>query len=192
MNDDIFWKQYLKTNVRIRQPEESDQDLFLKRVHESKELHTPWVKPPDTEDSFRSYLARVRDERHEGYLVLDEKTDSLHGVININEIVLGNFRSGYLGYYGFSGSEKQGHMTSGLILVLQHAFDTLKLNRLEANIQPANGASVNLVKRLRFRKEGFSPRYLNILGTWQDHERWAITSIEWLQGVSPTSESSGN
>ena len=184
MNDQTFWKQYLNASVKIRSAEESDRELFLKRVQESTELHTPWVKPPDTEDAFQSYLARIRGERHQGYLVLNETNEALHGVININEIVLGNFRSGYLGYYGFSGSEKMGYMTTGLIHVLNHSFKVLKLNRLEANIQPDNIASVNLVKKLRFRKEGFSPRYLNILGTWQDHERWAVTAAEWLHGQS--------
>jgi ribosomal-protein-alanine N-acetyltransferase len=66
-------------------------------------------------------------------------------------------------------------MTAAMILLLRHAFRSLKLHRLEANIQPGNTASVALVKRCGFRKEGFSPRYLKVGGRWRDHERWAIT-----------------
>jgi ribosomal-protein-alanine N-acetyltransferase len=63
--------------------------------------------------------------------------------------------------------------------VVTHAFDTMKLHRLEANIQPANARSKALVKRLGFRREGMSPRYLKINGRWRDHERWAILSEDW-------------
>ena len=67
-------------------------------------------------------------------------------------------------------------MSDGLRLVLRHAFGTLGLHRLEANIQPENRDSIRLVRPAGFRREGFSPRYLKILGRWRDHERWAITA----------------
>jgi ribosomal-protein-alanine N-acetyltransferase len=67
-------------------------------------------------------------------------------------------------------------MREGLRLVVRHAFGALGLHRLEANIQPKNRASIRLVKRAGFTREGFSPRYLKILGRWRDHERWAITA----------------
>jgi [ribosomal protein S5]-alanine N-acetyltransferase len=70
-------------------------------------------------------------------------------------------------------------MREGLALALDHAFSSLRLHRLEANIQPANTASIQLVKSLGFRLEGVSPRYLKIRGRWRDHERWAILREEW-------------
>jgi ribosomal-protein-alanine N-acetyltransferase len=53
------------------------------------------------------------------------------------------------------------------------------LHRLEANIQPGNRASLRLVRRLGFKREGYSRRYLKIRGRWCDHERWAILAEEW-------------
>jgi ribosomal-protein-alanine N-acetyltransferase len=71
-------------------------------------------------------------------------------------------------------------MTEGISLVLDHAFNRLRLHRVEANIQPDNVASIALVKRLGFTREGYSRRYLKIGGRWRDHERWAMLAVDWL------------
>lgn len=65
-------------------------------------------------------------------------------------------------------------MHEGLKAVVSHAFNELKLHRLEANIQPGNEASIALVRSLGFSREGYSPRYLKVGGEWRDHERWAL------------------
>lgn len=107
-------------------------------------------------------------------LVCRRDDGDIVGVVNITNIVRGSFKSGYLGYYVFAGYERQGYMRAGLRAVVRYAFDSLKLHRLEANIQPGNSASAALVRSCGFRKEGYSPRYLKIGGRWRDHERWAI------------------
>lgn len=101
------------------------------------------------------------------------------GVANLSQIFYKAFQNAYLGYYvnvEFSG---QGLMTEGISLVINHAFYSLGLHRIEANIQPGNKASINLVNRLGFTKEGFSRKYLKMNGEWQDHERWALTVENW-------------
>ena len=70
-------------------------------------------------------------------------------------------------------------MSEALRLVLKYSFEKLGLHRLEANIQPLNRASIALVKRAGFVREGFSRRYLKICGRWRDHERWAIIVEDW-------------
>lgn len=116
---------------------------------------------------FASFLIRLR------------QGSELIGMVNISEIVRGGFQSAYLGYCTFVPHHGQGLMREGLALVIQHGFRKMKLHRLEANIQPGNEASRQLVKRLGFRLEGFSPRYLKIGGRWRDHERWAILAEGW-------------
>jgi [ribosomal protein S5]-alanine N-acetyltransferase len=98
----------------------------------------------------------------------------LVGVVNLSQIVRGSFCSAYMGYYAFEPFAGRGMMAEGLSQVIRYAFTKMKLHRLEANIQPANRRSIGLVKRLGFRKEGYSPRYLKIAGRWRDHERWAL------------------
>jgi [ribosomal protein S5]-alanine N-acetyltransferase len=74
-------------------------------------------------------------------------------------------------------------MTEAIQLMLDYAFRQRNLHRLEANIQPDNAASVALIKRAGFVREGYSRRYLKICGRWRDHERWAILAEDWKAGV---------
>jgi ribosomal-protein-alanine N-acetyltransferase len=109
-----------------------------------------------------------------GFLVRNRETGEIAGYIEITNIVRGPFQSAYLGFYVFKGFERQGYMKRALRTIVQRAWKALRLHRLEANIQPANAASIALVRSLGFQKEGYSPRYLKIGGRWRDHERWAI------------------
>ncbi len=79
-------------------------------------------------------------------------------------------------------------MSAGLKLVLKYSFEELKLHRIEANVQPENTQSINLVKKNKFRYEGFSPRYLKINNEWCGHEHWAITFEEYIQDTPEVTE----
>lgn len=152
---------------------------FLASVARSVRLHRPWVYAPSTPEALAEYLAKHKDKRNLGFFVFSEAGE-LAGVVNLNEIVRGGFHNAYLGYYGFAPHDGLGYMAAGLSSAIASAFGEHKLHRLEANIQPANARSLALVKRLGFRKEGFSERYLKIGGKWRDHERWAITREDWV------------
>jgi ribosomal-protein-alanine N-acetyltransferase len=151
---------------------------FLAAVRRSRGLHRPWSSPPATPAAFRRHVAALSGPRCVGYFVLTSD-GALSGAVHVTEIVRGVFRSAYLGFHAFAPHHGRGHMTAGLAAVVVRAFRVHRLHRLEANIQPGNAASIALVKRLGFRREGYSPRYLKIRGRWRDHERWAITAEEW-------------
>ena len=154
-----------------------DAAEFTALVRESKDLHQPWLFPPDQLDAYALYAGRLIDDPAKaGYLVCSAFDGRIGGFINVNNIVHGAFRSGAIGYGAFAHAAGRGLMSEGLGLVLRHAFGELRLHRIEANIQPLNAASIALVRRAGFRLEGFSPDFLLIDGAWRDHERWAITA----------------
>ena len=165
--------------VHIRPGSVADEAEFLAAVERSRRLHHPWVQAPSTPEAFREYLAKRQSPRGAAFFLWVEEPRGLVGVVNLDEIVHHAFRSAYLGYYAFVPYAGRGLMKAGLAQVITHAFSTMKLHRLEANIQPGNHPSKSLVKTLGFRREGFSPRYLKINGRWRDHERWAILSEDW-------------
>lgn len=165
-----------KSRIVLRAPSFVDEREFIAGARASIALHRPWVTPPATRVAFRAYIKRMSESGQRAFVVCRRDTGAIVGAINITHIVLGLFRSGYLGYYAFAGYERLGFMREGLDAVVRFAFRTMKLHRLEANIQPDNRASIALIKACGFSKEGYSPGYLKIGGRWRDHERWAIVA----------------
>ena len=166
--------------VGIRHFTHRDGAEFVARVRESKDLHHPWLFPPDSIEAYAAYAGRLIDDpARAGFLVCEldgpAGPGAIAGFININNIVGGGFQCGALGYGAFAHAAGRGLMREGLDLVVRHAFGPMRLHRLEINVQPGNTASVNLAKAAGFRREGFSPNMLFIDGAWRDHERWALT-----------------
>jgi ribosomal-protein-alanine N-acetyltransferase len=162
--------------VYVRQPTLDDQKAFITAARASRSLHGAWVSAPDTPARYRDYLSKMALPANHAFLVVHRGSEGLVGVLNITNIIMGGFRSAFLGYYAFAGYEGQGLMKLGMQQMLRQAFGRLKLHRIEANIQPGNAPSIALAKSCSFQLEGYSPRYLKIAGRWRDHERWAIVA----------------
>ncbi len=145
----------------------------------SRTFHSPWASAPTDDERYAAYLADARRADFEAMLLCRTQDGAIMGFFNLSQIVRRGFQSAYLGYAVGESFAGQGYMRDGLELVLRHAFTTLRLHRVEANIQPTNAASLALARGAGFRREGFSPRYLKIGGRWRDHERWAILAEEW-------------
>jgi ribosomal-protein-alanine N-acetyltransferase len=169
----------LGARVFLRAPTAGDRAEFLALARSSRKLHRPWVSPPATPAAFAAFLRRARQPNRVSALVCCRADGVIVGVVNVSEIVRGALQGAFLGYYGSAAHTGQGYMTEGVALILSLAFGHLGLHRLEANVQPGNRASLALVRRLGFRLEGFSPRYLKIAGRWRDHQRWAIRREDW-------------
>jgi ribosomal-protein-alanine N-acetyltransferase len=164
----------MPSRIYLRRPTLADGPEFLTAARRSRLLHSPWISAPSTPEEFRAYVERSSQPAHHGFLICRRDDGRIAGVVNITNVVLGAFQSGYLSYYAMAGHERQALMKEGLGEVIRYAFRTLKLHRLEANIQPENAASIALVRSCGFSREGYSPKYLKIGGRWRDHERWAL------------------
>ena len=165
--------------VYLRAPAASDRDELLALNRVSVALFRGLATPMQDDRAFDRYLERSSRPDCSPLLVCRRDNDAIVGAFTISEIVRGIFKSGYLGYHVFAPFAGQGYMKAAMPLVLRHAFTRLKLHRLEANIQPSNRRSIELVRRAGFSREGYSRKYLRICGRWRDHERWALLADEW-------------
>jgi [ribosomal protein S5]-alanine N-acetyltransferase len=169
----------MPVRVLIRKPVTDDWQELLSLHQNSRELHFPWIFPPLTKEDCQAYINRCQNEDFEGLLICHVANKNIIGVVNLSQIFYQAFQNAYLGYYAHLEFVGQGLMSQGIRIAINHAFHTLGLHRVEANIQPTNTRSIQLVKRLGFTQEGFSRRYLKINGEWCDHERWALTAEDW-------------
>ena len=165
--------------VFLRQPTVADRAEFLALNRVSRHLHRGLAAPPTTAPQFAAFLKRARDPARSVFLICRHEDDAVIGSIALGHITRGLLQSAFVGYYVGAPFARQGYMTEALELMLRRAFVQLKLHRLEANIQPGNRASLALVRRAGFTREGFSRRYLKVCGRWCDHERWAILVEDW-------------
>ncbi len=101
------------------------------------------------------------------------------GEVNLNNIIRGAMQSGTIGYWIDQRHAGRGYVAEAVVLVLQFAFEQLRLHRVEICIVPRNLRSRRVVEKLGIRDEGIAARYLEINGTWEDHIRYGITVEEW-------------
>ncbi|NJN17517.1 MAG: GNAT family N-acetyltransferase [Oscillochloris sp.] len=167
--------------IYLRPPAPDDAATLIALNRQSIEHYQPWVNPPLDEAQFAGYLERSARADTAALLICRNPDNALLGVINLSQIFYGPLQSAYMGYYIGLPYAGQGYASAGIAAALDYAFGPLKLHRVEANIQPENRASIKLVARLGFTREGFSRRYLFIGGEWRDHERYAMLSEDWAE-----------
>jgi ribosomal-protein-alanine N-acetyltransferase len=174
MPSDSGGSENRRSDVIVRRVRRADAAELIAANRENVEYHAPWLSAFTDQAGFDLWFARGITGANVSLIARERETNDLVGVINLNEIVMGIFRSAYMGYWGYARTGGRGLMTQALRESIRFAFDELGLHRLEANIQPGNVRSIALVQRAGFAREGFSPRYLFLAGAWRDHERWTL------------------
>ena len=162
--------------VFLRYPDAGDLDqiAFLHGSNaKSRFTDTQYVRT-----KFETLLTDLNSETVEPFCIC-RKDGVIVGTITLSQIYRKCFQSAYLGYMLGASHTGHGYMTESVHLIQRFAFRHLKLHRIEANVQPENQPSIEVLRRTGFTKEGFSRKYLKIAGRWRDHERWAIIKEDW-------------
>ncbi|MFT4202104.1 GNAT family N-acetyltransferase [Gordonia sp. (in: high G+C Gram-positive bacteria)] len=100
------------------------------------------------------------------------------GQLTIGNVQRGAVRNAWIGYWVDRAQTGRGIATAAVALGVDHAFGPVGLHRLEATVQPANGASRAVLTKVGFRHEGMLERYMDVNGRWRDHDLFALTTEE--------------
>lgn len=142
---------------------------------------------------FLSFDSRSRDEaqamiegavkraqespRTEFYLAVTRPDDN--GMIGFARIAFAGVKAGKLGYAVAADEWGHGYATDAARTLTDFAFRVLQLHRVSAAIGPDNAASIALVERLGFTKEGVLRDHVFTNGSWRDSVLYSVLEHEW-------------
>lgn len=98
----------------------------------------------------------------------------LIGTISLFQVMRGPQQSAFIGYDLGQEHNGNGFTTEAAKLIVNYAFDTLNLHRIEAGVMPHNIGSIKVLEKAGFHKEGIAIKNVKINGIWEDHQVLAI------------------
>jgi ribosomal-protein-alanine N-acetyltransferase len=179
MSDDL--PAIERNGVLLRAPQMADYGEWASLREKSREFLVPWEPtwPSDdlTRSAFRRRLKRyAEDQRTDqayAFFIFRKDDNALVGGLTLANVRRGVAQAGSLGYWLGEPYVRRGYMTAAVNALVPFCFTSLKLHRLEAACIPTNVASIRLLEKCGFKREGHAREYLCINGVWQDHLLYA-------------------
>lgn len=173
---------YLRTFV------ESDARELAKLVTENKYFWSTYE--PLHRDEFYTEEAQFKKilesiqlhsiNREFSFGIYEMTSNNLIGHISLYGIKRLPYSSAFVGYSMDQHFVGRGIATEALQLVLDLAFKTVKLHRVEAYIAPSNSASIRVIEKCGFEQEGLLRKLIYINGKWEDHYMYAILQEDYI------------
>jgi len=117
--------------------------------------------------------ARKNDQAY-NFGIFTNTDNMLVGTVSLFHVMRGPLQSAYIGYDLDQKSNGRGYTTEAVRLVVDHGFHKLKLHRIEAGAMTHNIASIRVLEKVGFQKEGIARQNVHINGKWEDHQILAI------------------
>ncbi|UTD26645.1 GNAT family N-acetyltransferase [Bradyrhizobium sp. WD16] len=175
------------SGLSLRVPQMSDFAQWSQLREMSRAFLTPWepIWPSDdlTRSGFRRRLRRYEEDlaadRAYPFLIFRERDEMLVGGVTLANVRRGIVQAGTIGYWIGAPFAGNGYMTAALKVLLPSLFGELNLHRIEAACIPTNTASVRVLEKCGFVREGKARRYLCINGVWQDHYLFGLLADDF-------------
>ncbi len=152
---------------------------------------TPWEPEWPSDDltkigfrrRLRHYQREARDDLGYAFAVCEEPSGRIFGGITLSNVRRGATQAALLGYWIGIPFNNHGYTTEAVRTMLRYAFGPLHLHRIEAVSRPENIASIRVLQKNGFTREGYARRLLKINGAWADHLVFAkLANDEPLDG----------
>lgn len=142
----------------------------------------PWVESTRTADDTRKFLQQVETNRGQGRTAAYSLRvhGELAGLIGLHDIDEAN-GTAQIGYWLAARFEGQGWMTRAVAALLETAFASLGLERIEIRCAAGNLRSQAIPKRLGFTYEGTLRSAQKLQGGRADLRVYSLLRDEWAR-----------
>ena len=166
----------------LRWMSETDIDS-LYTIFSNLEVMRYWSSPPITDRNTAAQILKgVRDDFQNRTALkwgLAKCTDNLLiGTVTLYNLSFDNRRA-EMGYALGRAHWGNGYMHEALQGLLGYAFGVLDLHRIEADVDPRNGASIRTLERLGFQREGYLRERWQVDGEIQDALFYGLLRRDW-------------
>ena len=170
------------TRLRLRPFTGADADALF-ALHSNARVLRYWDTPPWSEPArAEAFIAKCRQLEEEGSgarLAIERSSDGVFvgwcGLTSWNP----DYRSASLGYCLGEAAWGHGYATEAAGALLQWAFDTLDLNRVQAEADTRNAASARVLEKLGFVHEGTLREDCIVNGDVSDSWVYGLLRREW-------------
>ena len=168
--------------LRLRQLDDRDVPA-LYTVFGDPEVARFWAVPALEHESAAADIvaqARTNFEARRGFRwgIALRADDTIIGTCSLFNLDAANRRA-EVGYALARTQWRNGYASEALALAMGFGFTMLGLRRLEADVDPRNGASLHMLERLGFQREGYLRERFEVAGEIQDSVVLGLLASEW-------------
>ena len=179
------WKKGLPVlasgGVTLREMRVSDAPSLLAMLT-TEEVARFISPPPTTVEGFERFIMWAHKERQAGryacFAVVPKGMDTAVGIFQVRQLEAG-FESGEWGFAIGSEFWGTGLFPAGARLVLDFAFGTIGVHRLEARSAVRNGRGNGALRKIGAVCEGVLRRSFLRNGEYLDQHLWSILDTDW-------------
>ena len=140
----------------------------------------PWVDHIKSVEDFKGHIADCKKRQAEqtdlAFVILLKNEMAgrigIHYIDHLNKIAS-------IGYWLGNGFQGKGIITKACIVLIDHCFNTLGMNRVQIKCATGNFKSQAIVKKLNFKQEGILRKAELVNGKFLDLYMYSMLKDEW-------------
>lgn len=167
--------------LKLLELEHADELFALvDRNREYLRKHLPWLDMNRTVEDLKRYISMTLEQRKDSQNLVTGIwfQGAMAGIISHHPIDWKNQRAS-LGYWISEDLQGKGLITDACRAYLAHAFEILKLHRVEIHCGTTNEKSQAVPKRLGMKHEGTLREAENLYGRYVSHHLYAMLATEF-------------